>query len=206
MNGVRLRIPKRYFLSGIQFHPRTDRSSGIDRQIDLFDVRVRLSSFEPVVTAQDRQDWDLAMSRARPSYWESWLTVDFDNRYPINWSINKDMPDGLRKDPAHWGPFVRDRSKPYGLVHYESMQTIDSSQAHGRMEFFYDDASLTQISCETSRIKVPPFDTYDHCHHQFLILGLHVMAVAGYGKKDLPRWKEIERRVNQIASSFVVNK
>ena len=205
MNGVRLRIPKVYFLSAIHYHPGTEALSGFDRQIDIFDLRVRLSNFEPVVTDRDRQDWNLAMSRARPIFWETWLTVDFDNRYPLNWSINKDMPDGLRKDPAHWGPFVRDRTRPYGLVHYDSVQTVDNSPDHNHWEYYYDEASLTNIVCETSRIKVPPFDTYDHCDHRFLIPRLHVMAGATYGKKDLPRWREIELRITQIGDSFIVN-
>ncbi|WP_321900119.1 hypothetical protein [Paraburkholderia heleia] len=202
MNGVPLNIPEEYLLEPVHYLSNSQNQNH-DNEIAIFEIRVRLADFRPITTENDRKEWNFDMSRARPSYWENWLTVGFDNRHPVNKSINKNLPDGLRQDPAHWGPFILDKTKPYGLSHYASTQTIDSSQVHGRMEYFYDGQSLTQIVCETSRIKVAPFSTYDRCNHRFLIPQLNVMAEAIYAKKDLPRWKEIEQHVIEITNRFV---
>ena len=103
-----------------------------------------------------------------------------------------------------WGPYTLEKNRPFGLMHFGSMQSVDDGAKHmyGHVEYFYDKSTETTILCNTLRKKVPPFDTFDTCHQVFLVPKIQVMAGAYYTKKDIYRWREIEKKVIQIIDDF----
>ncbi|SME94199.1 hypothetical protein SAMN06295900_101183 [Trinickia caryophylli] len=205
VNGVRLRIPKYYLQYGVVYvGDRRDGSGSASRvvtqnsQIDNFGILLRLSNLEPVLTEQDRNDFRAATSKT--FFEKTWMMVSFDNHYPPP-TGGSDRPEMVE----HWGPFILNKERPYGLMQWESRQSVDDGMRgfYGHVEYFYNKSTITTIKCSTLRKKVPPFDTFDHCEHHFIVPELNLMAEAFYTKKDLYRWREIEARVNDIAHSFI---
>lgn len=209
VNGGKLRIPTYYLHYGVVYEG--DRRDGLgaasttatqDSRIDNFGILLRMSTLEPIRTEQDRKDWQDASMQT--DFEKTWLMVTFDNHYPPP-AKAKDHQESMLET---CGPYIPGKAMHYGLVHYESVQTIEdgSRSACGHVEYFFDDKSMTTITCQTHKIKVAPFSTFDTCHNYFLVPEFHLLAEAFFTKKDLPRWAEIEERVRAIARSFVVQK
>ncbi|MGF6771955.1 hypothetical protein P3T18_004443 [Paraburkholderia sp. GAS199] len=208
MNGVHLSILKNYLVSDVTYENeiplrKKQKSSGNSqyKNISDFGILVRLSNFSPRVSPQDWKDWSAASTKAHPSFMKSWMMADFDNRHRVDLA-QLDMPEKLHEDDAHWGPFVRDKNLENGLIHYESVQSVDDNPV-GHVEYFYQKSSRTTILCKTHRVHVAPFDTYDECQHYFFVPDLNVMAEAFYTKADLPRWNEIESQIKKTVHSFI---
>jgi len=133
-----------------------------------------------------------------------WLIACY--RYPRSGSLIHEL-NAWEKDEAHWGPYIKQKERIYGLTHSISVQTVDkhSPNTLGQFEFFFDDdKSTTFISCESVRRKVPPFDTFSTCKIDFLIPEIKVFVEAIVTKKDLSRWREIEDKANKDFRSFIV--
>ena len=209
INGVRLSIPDNYLASPIDFRAPVEagdasltKGKSEHPEIDDFSILMRLSDFQPRISRQDQKDWVAASTRARPTFMASWLMVDFDNRHPVDLSLPNEMPDRLHQDQANWGPYIRNQVLYHGLVHYESVKSVDDGPV-GHVEYYYRESSHTTIVCNTERIKVAPFDTHDVCKHYFEIPELHLMAEAFYTKSDLHRWDQIEAEVLKTVHQFV---
>ncbi len=205
LNGLELRIPAYYLMNHVVYKGEAHDGTGPasegatqKSEIDDFGILLRLSNLQPIRSEQDRRDWDAAFSKT--FFKRTWMMVDFDNHYPVR--AVSDIPDMI----PSWGPYDLDSKSVYGLTHYESIQSIDEADRKGsaHVEYFYKRSSMTTIICETRRMMVRPFDTYNSCEHHFFVPELKLMAEAFYTKKDLPRWREIEARVSEIARSFVV--
>ncbi|MFD1554827.1 hypothetical protein ACFSHT_04165 [Paraburkholderia silviterrae] len=206
MNGVNLKIPRYYLFAPVihEGEPRID-ISGIaqtahkDPEIDTFGMLLRMSNLQPIRTEQDKQDW-LVASR-QTMFMRSWLMVSLDKRYHLN--LDKDRPDMI----PEWGPYILDKNHPFNLMHFESVQSVDDGmeQMYGHVEYFYDKTTDTTIFCQTFRMRVTPFSTFDICQQRFLVPKLHVMASATYTKKDLYKWPEIEGRIVALIDSFARN-
>jgi hypothetical protein len=209
VNGVKLWIPKYYLLHGVVYEGGERIGLGAassavtqNSRIDNFGILVRLSTFQPIQSVEDREDWKEASMHADLE--KKWLMVAFDNHYPPP----STPPLHAAYMISRWGPYIPDKKLPYGLVHYESTQSVEdgmkNSDLYGHVEYFFDDASMTAIFCQTTRMVVPPFSQIESCEHRFLVPDLHLMAEAFYTKKDLSRWVEIEGRMRAIANSFIV--
>ncbi|MCQ0034714.1 hypothetical protein [Burkholderia glumae] len=210
MNGVRLKIPESYLDGGFTYEGEpiggfdtASTAATFDSRVTDFGFLVRLSTLQPMHTNQDHRDW---IEAERHTYYpETWMAVDFDNRYPV---INDTRPYGSRMLYVT-GPYDIDSNKPFGLVHYESILSVDDGEKNnlfrGHTKYFLDNYSSTVIECETHRQRVKPFALFSSCHHRFLVPELNVMTQAFYTKKDLYRWREIESRVKEIAHGFVVH-
>ncbi|WP_321899961.1 hypothetical protein [Paraburkholderia heleia] len=204
MNGVKLKIPDNYLMNGVEYEGerRDGTDSGLaetkQSKIDNFGILLRLSTLRPIETDADLHDWHAAQSK--PIFQKNWMMVSFDNHYPIK--KNSDGPDMI---PA-WGPYVADKIMPYGLMHFESTQSVDDGarNQYGHVEYFYNRSTLTTIMCQTHKPRTPPFNDFSICHHYFFIPDLNVMAEAFYTKNDVSRWKKIEDEVKKIAHSFIV--
>ena len=115
------------------------------------------------------------------------------------------MLGNWEKDLPHWGPFIRQDTRVFGLVHRVSPQQADNEDKVGVDELFYDDKDWTTfITCKTYHPRIAPFDTFAHYTHYFVIPTLKVVAEATYVRADLSRWREIEDNVRKIVDSFVV--
>lgn len=210
MNGVKLKIPEMMLDAGFTYEgePRglmlstASTAATFDSRINDFAINVRLSDLQPIRTPQDRRDW--IQAQYHQLLQTTWMGVDFDNQYPLP---TDKPPYGARMLP-NFGPFDMDSNKPFGLVHFESVQSVDdgdkNGQFHGHAEYFFDESSMTTIECETHRQVKEPFALFSSCHHRFLVPELHIVVTAYYRKKDLPRWREIESRVREIAHGFIV--
>jgi len=205
MNGVRLKIPKNYLMSKVVYAGEDRMGLGANENgssvIDNFGILLRLSNLEPIKTDQDRLDWYAASRRPQPL--KTWMMVSFDNHYPATYS-NSESPSSRM---SIWGPYTKDKASPYGLAHYESIQSADDGARHGygHVEYFYRDSSRTTIICQTHKQVVYPFKTFNSCHHFIWIPQLNVVAEAFYTKDDLSRWSEIESGVREIARSLIDN-
>jgi hypothetical protein len=207
VNGIKLAIPTNFLMHRVVyvgderdgFGPASDGAT--DKSvIDNFGILLRLSTLQPKSTEADDRDWRSALATAKPSFDESWMVVSLDNHYPINKTpgpYQSRMPPGA-------GPFDLDKNRPYGLVHYESIQSVDESKSfNGHTEYYFNDLTYTTISCQTHRQEVSPFETFNGCSHRFIVPSLNLMAEAFYTKKDLYQWVRIESRVDEIARSFI---
>lgn len=209
LNGVKIRIPEYYLFpkkiiykgeSHDGLGPASEGATSESRILD-FGILLRLSDLQPIRAEQDQREWESAFSTMQ--FQKTWMMVDFDNLYPVVRNPN----------PGHYmlprfGPFDQDKNLVYGLVHFESDQTVEDgmrgSNSYGHVEYFFDLPNLTVIECETHKMRVPPFALHDYCQHTFFIPELNVSAKAFYTKKDLPRWRELEERVRGIAHTFIV--
>ena len=209
VNGVRLRIPNYYLHYGVVYEG--DRRDGLGvastaaaqgARIDNFGILLRMSTLQPIRTERDKEDWQVASARA--DFEKEWLMITFDNHYPPFLAPPRPMDYMLQ----HLGPYSLDKRLPFGLVHYESDRNTGEAQqgagSYGHVEYFFDDASVTQIFCRTTKMVVAPYSELSFCQQHFLIPELHQMAEAFYTKKDLSRWVEIETHVKAIVHSFVV--
>jgi hypothetical protein len=207
---VKLHIPE-YYLFPKKIVYAGDRHDGLgpasegatqNSQISDFGILLRLSDLQPIRTEQDQQDWEAAFNTLL--FRQTWMMVDFDSIY----LVDRNPYEGHYMLPR-FGPFDRDKDLAYGLVHFESTQTIDDgmrgSNTYGHVEYFFDLPNLTRIECETHKMRVPPFSLHDDCDHYFFIPELNVVAHAFYTKKDLPRWRELEERVRDIVHTFIVS-
>jgi len=206
MNGVKLSMPSNYIQGAVIYAAKDGQRGGPaseattqDSKIDNFGILLKLSDLQPMKTYRDRDDWNHALATSRPSFESSWMMVAFDNHYPLQTYWPNNAPNLLP-----WGPYDQDQELRFGLEHFESVKSVDEDALHGHVEYFYSPSSHTTILCQTRRRKVEPFDTFDTCHHYFVVPELNVTAEAFYTKKDLPRWHEFEDRAREIAHSFVV--
>lgn len=214
MAGVKLSIPHHYLLAGVHYKgeevwtrsrppapPRTFES-----EIEDFSIRLRQSTLKPITTRQDWVDYQEYGRTAHPQTNNRWLTVGF---HPDAFALNDEMLKGLVNrymvdDVTGWGPFIPQDMDVHGLKHAKSTREEKSSVVQAD-ELFYDNATWnTFITCSNNRRKVPPFDVFSHCWHSFPVPELKAVAKAFYNKDDLPRWREIEHAIKDIAHSFIV--
>jgi hypothetical protein len=179
LNGVKLRIPE-YYLFPKKIVYEGERHDGLgpasegatlNSKISDFGILLRLSDLQPIRTEQDQQDWESAFHK--PFFQQTWMMVDFDNVY----SVDHNPYEGHYMLPR-FGPYDRDKNLVFGLVHFESIQTVEDGMRGG--------------------------NSYGHVEY-FLVPELNVVAKAFYTKKDLPRWREFEERVRHIAHTFIVS-
>jgi hypothetical protein len=214
INGVKLSIPANYLMGGVEYKKNNEKSiitkrstPTFDSEINDFGIRLRLSNLEPIMTDNDWQEW-LHPEKMHSHFiyeYEIWTIIGiYPGWYAPDGSLKSELSNWARDD-SHWGPFVNQPKQVYGLKHSTSVQTPDGHRVSGQYEYFYDDVTwATFIYCKTSRQQVPPFDTFTTCHHDFIVPEIKAVADAIYTKKDLERWRTIEKKTKALVHSFIV--
>lgn len=215
MAGVKLSVPHHYLAAGVHYKgeevwirsrpPRPPRT--FDSEIEDFSMLLRLSTLQPITTKQDWADYQEYGRTAHPQPDNHWLTMSFfPHTYEVNRGTLKGIVDRSMEDEAKRGPFLLQDVEVYGLKHARSTQQEKEKASSSQTdEFFYDPTTWgTFIRCANYHRKVPPFDPLSSCDHLFIVPELKAVASVHCKKEDLPRWREIERAIKNIAHSFIV--
>ena len=220
MNGVKLAIPQHYLLG-----PTTYK--GIDiwnaesfknrptnptfaNEIDNFAIKIRLSTFKPIETRKDRDDYaKLGAIVGVPSADNRWIHVGFDRRdYIFCRGSMKCRFDRWLLDEAGRGPWSLQPTKAWGLAHYRTTRVVDKNSMDSEAtDLYYDPESQgTFITCFNGFAIAPPYTPRVSCKHQFSIHEAKVEVVVDniQSDADMARWAEIEREVKRVFQSFVV--
>jgi hypothetical protein len=226
VGGVKLAIPQAYLFGPVVYAgddiwstaPRKSRKQrpAFANEMENFAILVRLSNFRPIETRRDREDFQKLESKtalAYPPPQDRWIVVGLKSSSAY---VSPDCRSGMRcyfegilKDQAGWGPFVRQRDKAYGLDHYLSLQRPTLKLPGGGFdEFFYEPSGENSlITCSNKPMTASPHAPLEFCDHDFVIPELGVGVTVHYlhpAKEELPRWRDVEQNIRRIVKSFVV--
>jgi len=216
ISGIKYSIPHNYLLSGVQyegeepmFGPMRKIKPTFRTNIIEFSILLRLSTLQPIKSEQDLRDWERIQDEPKQPYlYEVWTTIGIEpmNAFMVKTRL-KYLVDLWMNNDTRRGPYIQQKQRDFDLVHMISEKKIDESDSASRQyDFYFDDKEwMTFIYCETGRKQVPPFNTFNTCHINFIDPELKTFIYVDLTRKDLSRWQEIERTVEGTLNSFVVN-
>jgi hypothetical protein len=195
----KIEVPVSMLLGPVTYGP-SSKENGLETVREIKDIAfpMRLSNLQPILTIQDKEDWEKSQFTTRPFYLTKWAVVEFDARNPQSRLPSQEKL--LNSDPH--GPYEKDSTKSNDLTHFKSVKSLTNSPGIGWFEYYFDAGSGTYILCETTRKQVPPYETSDFCTHRFWVAELGLTAEVSYTKEDIPRWKKIEQSIKDTIIKY----
>jgi hypothetical protein len=228
IGSLKLAVPQHYILGpdfvyegvdiwNAESYKNRPKEDSFDLPIKYFSIRIRLNNFKPVETQKDIEDFDAFMKAAvtLPSPENQWIFVQFHPYPSLSKKENRsvDMQASLNGF-IHFGgsrkpPLEKQIEDVRGLKHYLSPVAPSTNTTAGEVnEVFYDAAENQRLMyCSNYLRYVEPHNFQSSCHYLFNTNNRDVsVRIDMIRDKDsfLSRWKEIEKGVQDVFDSFIV--